>query len=508
MRTKNAIRNLIVAWAGQIAVLLCNFVSRSVFVKILPGEYLGISGLFSNILSMLSLVDLGIGVSIAYYLYEPLANQDEVKICRLMNYFKRMYTIIGTIVFVLGISLTPILEWFIKENLDIPNLKLIYVLYVSNSALTYFSAYKTSLINADQKNYIVSFWHNVIRVLQTVMAIVLLVVTKDYIVFYSVTLVATIAYNFLITGKANSLYPYLSKHTKEHIDSRTKDKIKKNTTAMMCHKIGNVLVNSTDNLLISKFVSIVSVGLYSNYSMILTNLNNIVGQIFSAMTASIGNYNVSETDEKKKNLFYTLFLLDFEIYNFCSICLFVLFNPFIKIWLGDGYVMSQSIVAVIVLNNYLQGTRKVVLSFKDACGLFQKDKYKALAESVINLVVSILLVGKWGIVGVFAGTTVSFVTTCLWVEPYVLFRYGLKASLMQYFKTYLLYLVEAVFCVSIAYKISSYIPDGVIGLLLRMLVCGTVWMLSLLIFHGRTSEFKTLLGKFVKRKSEIGEKEN
>lgn len=499
MRTKNAIRNLIVAWAGQLALLLCTFVSRSVFVKILSTEYLGISGLFSNILSMLSLVDLGIGVSIAYYLYEPLANKDEKKICQLMNYFKKIYTTIGVIVFIIGVVLTPFLEWFIKEDLTIPHIRFIYVLYVLDSALTYFSAYKTSLINADQKNYIVSFYHNAIRVIQTILAIGLLVVTKDYIAYYSVTLVATVIYNVMITRKANKLYSFLKQNKLEVIDADMKDKIKKNTIAMMCHKIGNVLVNSTDNLLISKFVSIVSVGLYSNYSMILINLNKIVGQIFSAMTASIGNFNVSESDEKKEKLFYTLFFMDFEIYNFCSICLFVLFNPFIVLWLGDKYVMSQTIVLIIVLNNYLQGVRKVVLSFKDACGLFQNDKYKALAESAINLVVSIVLVKYWGIAGVFIGTTVSFVLTCLWIEPLVLFKHGLNASLWKYFKVYILYFVELLVCVGLSYYIASFIPDGLVGFLLRMLVCGGVWLLSVVLLHSRSEEFKTLLLKIKKK---------
>ena len=234
------------------------------------------------------------------------------------------------------------------------------------------------------------------------------------------------------------------------------------------------------------------------------NLNKIVGQIFSAMTASIGNYNVSESDEKKEKLFYTLFLLDYEIYNFCSVCLFVLFNPFIVLWLGEKYVMSQMIVLIIVLNNYLQGVRKVILSFKDASGLFQNDKYKALAEAAINLIVSIVLVKYWGIAGVFVGTTVSFMATCFWVEPLVLFKHGLKASLAKYFGTYILYFIETSACVAIAYYICTFIPEGILGFLLRMVVCGVVWLLSVLIFHCRSEEFKILLSK-VRRKKQIKE---
>lgn len=505
MRTKNAIRNLIVAWGGQIVVLLGTFISRSIFVKVLPAEYLGVNGLFANILSMLSMVDLGIGVSIAYYLYEPLAKRDEKKLSQLMNYYKKMYTTIGGIVFVLGISLTPFLDWFIKEETTIPNLEIIYILAVVNSAITYLGVYKSVLINADQKNYITSFYYNLFRVAQLIVSIIVLVITKDYLVYYSVSIIETIVYNITITYKANQLFPFLAKNKKEKIDNQTKTMIRKNVVAMMCHKIRHIFINFTDNIVISKFISIISVGLYSNYSIILMNLNKVVGQVFSAMTASIGNYNVSESDEKKEKLLYTIYFLDFAVYSFCSVCLFVLFNPFIKLWLGEDYLMSPMIVLILVINNYLQGMRKVVLSFKDACGLFKQDRFNALLEALLNLIISVVLAKYWGIVGVFIGTIASFVITSFWVEPVVLFKYGFKSSLFKYFKIYILYFIETSACVAIAYYISTFIPDGILGLILRLLVCGLVWGLSVLIFHSRSEEFKTLLSKVIKNK---GKKKN
>lgn len=500
MRTKNAIRNLIVAWGGQIVVLLGTFVSRSIFVKILPTEYLGINGLFGNILSMLSMVDLGIGVSIAYYLYEPLAKRDEKKLSQLMNYYKKMYTTIGGIVFVLGISLTPFLDWFIKEETNIPNLEIIYIMAVINSALTYLGVYKSVLINADQKNYITSFYYNLYKVAQLVVAIIVLIITEDYLAYYSICLLETVVYNITITHKANQLFPFLVKNKKEKIDNETKTMIRKNVVAMMCHKTRHIFINFTDNIVISKFISIISVGLYSNYSIILMNLNKVVGQVFSAMTASIGNFNVSEAEEKKEKLLNTIYLLDFIVYSFCSVCLFVLFNPFIKLWLGDEYLMSQEIVLILVLNNYLQGMRKVVLSFKDACGLFKQDRFNALLEALLNLIISVILAKYWGIVGVFIGTIASYIFTSFWVEPLVLFKHGFKSSLFKYFKTYILYFLETSACVAMAYYISTFIPEGILGFILRMIVCGLVWGLSIFIFHSRSEEFKTLLSKVIKSK--------
>jgi len=499
MRTKNTLRNLLTAWAGQVIVLLCNFVSRAIFVKILPVEYLGISGLFNNILSVLSLADLGISFSISYYLYEPIANGDEHKISQIMNFFRKVYTVIGLVVLGVGLALTPFLDWFISEESTIPNLSIIYILYVINSAVSYFNTYKVILISADQKNYLVQNLRYLTKILQIVVGIVILYITKDYIAYYSIQIFATIVFNWGVSHKANNLYPYLKGNSKEEISDEYKTLIGKNTVAMLYHKIGAVVVTGTDNILISKFINIVAVGLYSNYTLLLVNLTSILDHIFSAMTASIGNFNATESKTKQESLFQTIFLLDFGVYNFCTISLFVLFNPFIKMWLGEEFLMGQEIVLVIVLNFFLQGLRKTVLIFKDAYGLFRQDRYKPLLEALINLIASIILLKRFGIIGVFIGTTISSVTTFLWVEPLVVFKHGIGFGLGRYWKKYVQYFTETAICCALAYGICSLLPEGFWYFIVRMAVCFAVFAIDFVLFHIRSKEFKDLLGKVIKR---------
>lgn len=495
MRTKNTLRNLLTAWAGQAIVLLCNFVSRAIFIKILPVEYLGISGLFNNVLSVLSLADLGISFSIAFYLYEPIANGDEHKISQIMNFFKKVYTVIGFVVLGVGLALTPFLGWFISGESTIPNLSLIYILYVINSAVSYFNTYKVILIGADQKNYLVQNLRYLTKILQIVVGIVILYITKNYIAYYSVQIFSTIVFNFGISYKANKLYPYLKENSKEKVSEEYKTLIGKNTVAMLYHKIGAVVVNGTDNILISKFINIVAVGLYSNYTLLLVNLTSVLDHIFSAMTASIGNFNATESKTKQESLFHTIFLLDFAVYNFCTISLFVLFNPFIKMWLGEEFLMGQEVVLVIVLNFFLQGMRKTVLIFKEAYGLFRQDRYKPLLEAMINLVASLVLLNKFGIIGVFIGTTISSVTTYLWVEPVVVFKYGIGSGMKRYFKRYVQYFIETIICCGLAYGICNLLPEGLLYFLVRMVVCVTVFAIDFAVFHIRSREFRDLLSK-------------
>lgn len=499
MRTKNTLKNLLTAWIGQAVVLFCNFFSRAVFVKILPVEYLGISGLFTNILSVLSLADLGISLSISYYLYEPIANGDEHKISQIMHFFKRVYTIIGFVVLGVGLTLTPFLGWFIKEETAIPNLSIIYMLYVVNSAISYFNTYKVILVEADQKSYLIQKLKYAVKLLQVIMGIVVLYITKDYIAYYLTQILATVLLNFGISYRAGRLYPYIKNRARQQLSKEEKTLIGKNTIALLYHKIGDVIVNGTDNILISKFVNIIAVGLYSNYTLILINLTSLVGQIFSAMTAGIGNFSVTESRERQASLFHTIFLLDFAVYNFCAISLFTLFNPFIALWLGKEYLLGQEIVLVIVLNFFLLGMRRTVLIFKDTYGLFRQDRFKPLLEAIINLIASILLLNRFGIIGVFIGTTISAVTTYVWIEPLVVFKNGIGFGLGSYWKKYVQYFVETIICCALAYGICSLLPEGIWYFIVRMVVCVVVFAVDFVLLHIRSKEFKDLLAKVVKK---------
>lgn len=492
-RIRNSLKNMKFEFIGQTVTLLISFLSRMVFVRILSSEYLGLYGLFSNILSVLSFAELGVGEAIIYSLYKPLSEQNAPKIKALMKLYKSAYTIIGTIVATLGAVLTPFLPYVVKSMPDIPSIQIIYLMFVINSAVSYFFSYKRSLIIADQKRYISSYYKYIFFTTLNIMQIGILLTTHNYMLYLGLQVLFTLLENFLVSRKADSMYPYIKTQNTERLDSETKSTIVRNIRAMMYHKIGGIAVYGTDSLVLSKFIGIVAVGLYSNYLLIINALNLFFNMVFQAVTASVGNLGVTQTKEKSYFIFKCLNLVGFWGFGFAAICIINLINPFIEIWLSKEYMFPTSLVLVIVINFYLTGMRKSVLAFRDALGLYWYDRYKPLFEAGINLVASIILAQKIGISGVFIGTAISTLATCFWVEPYVLYKYGFKSSLTPYFIRYVVYTVILFLGGAVTWLICSLIKEGtVLAFAVKTVVCLIVPNTIFLIAFYRTSEFKYL----------------
>lgn len=394
-RSIKSAKNLIYALTGQFFGLVISFVARIFFIKILGEVYLGVNGLFSNILTVLSLAELGIGEAITYSLYGPLAKKDEKKCVMFMQLYKKIYNIIGVVIFILGLMIAPFLNFFVAESTEIENLKFIFLLYVINTSASYFFSYKKNLIIADQNRYIVSFYRYIFFFLVNLFQIIFLYITKDFIIYLCIQIIMTLLENIVVSKKADNMYPFLKNKEKVKMDKETKDIIKNNTKAMLMHKVGGVVVCSTDNIIISKFVSLVSVGIYSNYYMITNALNIIFSQIYSSITASIGNLCIMDDSNRKLEVFNKINFLGFWVYSVSSICLLCLLNPFIELWLGDKYLFPMNIVLMIVVNFYTIGMRKAVLTYREAAGLFYKDRWKSIFEAVLNLILSIIMALKW-----------------------------------------------------------------------------------------------------------------
>lgn len=494
-RTNNSIRNIKYAFVGQVAGFLISFLARMVFVRTLSAEYLGLNGLFSNILSMLSFAELGVGAAIVYSLYKPLAEKDNTKVSALMCLYRKAYTTIGIVVAILGLTITPFLGYLVDEMPDIPYIHLIFMMFVLNSAISYFFSYKRSLIIADQNRYIATLYRYSCFFGLNVIQIITLLITHNYIFYLLLQIANTIIENILVSKKADKLYPFLKTEHNTHLDNEEKSTIAKNVKAMMGHKLGGIIVLGTDNLLIAKFIGIVAVGVYSNYVLITNALNTAFGLIFQSITASVGNLGATESNEKAITVFNCINLFGFWIYSFAAICLFNLFNPFIKIWLGSEYLFSIPIVAIIVFNFYLEGMRKCVLTFRDAYGLYWYDRFKPFFAAIINIIASILLVRELGVLGVFIGTAISTISTCFWVEPYVLYKYVFKCSAKIYFLEYLLRTLLFFVAGFITWFICSFISgetfiDFGIRLIINIILPNIIY---LVVFY-RSSEFRHIFG--------------
>ncbi len=503
-RTKSSIINVITAFIGQGLGFLISFVARIFFIKILGEEYLGVNGLFTNILTVLSLAELGVGTAITYSLYEPLAKKDKEKCKSLMYLYKKVYIIIGIIILFVGSLITPFLGLFLKETPNIDNLKLIYLLFVVNTGISYFYSYKRNLIIADQNRYIATIYRYSFYFILNVLQILYLIKYKNYIGFLIIQIVFTFLENYFVSRKANKMYPFLLDKNVNNVDKETSTEIFKNTKAMMMHRIGGTIVNSTDNIILSKYVGLVQVGLYSNYYLITSALNLVTVQIYNSLVPGIGNLKAENNKQKEYIVFQRLNFVTFWMYGFLTLCLLIMFNDFISIWIGNKYTLSFEVVLIIIINFYLTGMRKSVLAFRDAMGLFYKDRYKAVVEALINIIVSILLAIKMGIFGVFLGTFISSITTCVWVEPFVLYKYGFKKKFSGYCIDYLKKVMIMILMGVLLYFIRlQFIGVGTIcRFLIELVICvvlinGIFWLL-----YRNTDEFNyfiDLLKKIVKK---------
>ena len=488
-RTRNSIRNGIYIIVFNILNTIFSFSQRTIFIKVLGVEYLGVSGLFSNILSLFSLAELGIGAAITYFLYKPLSDNEKSLVNSYMKLYAKVYKIIGISVLIIGVSLLPFLQYIVKEQ-NIENLSLIYILYVINSAVTYSFSYKRTLLIADQNSYINTINQYSFMFLQYLLQILILVATQNFLLFLLVSNITNVCSNLLISRKVNKMYTYiLESATKLSAERITQ--LKRYVYGLMSHKIGGTLVVGTDNLIISIFLGVYWVGLYSNYLMIVGIINTVLSQVFDQVTASVGNLIATDDRNKKYFIFKNLYFINAWFYGFSAICLFILINPFITIWIGSDFTMSMTVVSIIVLNFYLSGLRKIILSFTSAAGLYWNSRYKPLIEALINLSFSIILVHYYGIIGILLGTLISNLTTNFVVEPYIVFKNVFGVNVKHYYKVLVMYIGFCIMALLITILLANLSSgDGIISFFIKMLTCLIVPNIIFVFLYRKTQEYK------------------
>ena len=489
-RTNNMIRNVSFSFIGQGLGILASFIVRIVFIRILGNTYLGLDGLFSNILTVLSLSELGVGTAITYSLYRPLAEKDLEKLKSLMALFKKVYSVIGFIIFGIGFLLTPFLSFFINDMPDIKGLQLIYILYVTNTAISYFFSYKRNLILADQNRHIETIYRYGFYIAMNVIQIIYLILSHDYFGYLIIQVIMTILSNWALSVKADKMYPFLKDNKIKKLSKKDKNEIVKNTKGLMIQKVGNVVVNSTDNIIISKFVSLASVGLYSNYRLVIYALSMVINQIYASLTPGIGNFFIDQDESRRIELFKKSNFITFWLSYFCSICLIVLFNDFIYMFAGKDYIFGIGVVFIIVFNFYITVMRKVIISFREAAGLFYKDRYRTVFEVVSNLIVSIVLAKYIGVLGVFIGTVISYFSLSFWVEVYVLFKDGLKSSVSRYYLDYFSKMVLTLIVGFILYLLCGLIGGHIlVRFIVKCFICVLVPNIVFILIYRNSSEF-------------------
>lgn len=492
-RTQNSFRNVAFSLGSQGIELILKFVGRSIFIKFLAVEYLGVNGLFGEILTMLSLAELGIGSAIGFELYKPLREGNKKRIAALMKLYQKAYIIIGICVGAVGLILVPFLKYIVKDPGPVKDdLIFIYLFYLFNVVITYFYSYKSTLLVSDQKNYIVQTVKEISNITRTVFQILVLVVFKSFYLYLAVESICIFANNFIVSLIVDKKYKYVKQQkNEEKLDKKSIKTIFINIKALSITKVSTILVNSTDNMLMSMICGIAKTGLYSNYVMFTNIIYTILAQIFSNLYPSIGNLNAEGDKERSKYVFNAINLFDFWLYSFASIGVFVIINDIIYVWIGRKFLLSTAVVIIIAINIYIKGMMNSVWIFKDTYGLFRFGQYMTIVTALLNIGFSILFGKLWGIFGILLATSVSRIITNVWYDPFMLFKHGFNSSVFKYYLQYLGYAILTVFTAGLTYFLGSFISVTNIGtLLIKFLIVVIVPNLIYFLVFFKTKRFE------------------
>lgn len=504
-RTEYSVLNIVTGLGGYAVNTVIGLICRMVFTRTLSADYLGVSGLFTNILTMLSLAELGIGSAIVYALYKPLAIDDREKIASLVRFYGKCYQAIGIVVAVIGIIVMPFLDLLITEQPDIKeSVYLIYLIYLFNTSSTYFFSYRSSLLMAAQLNYIVTGTNYVITIVQSIFQMVWLAVTHEYIGYLLIQSIGTFIYNFSVSYIAKRKFPYIVGKKIKPLEKKEKKGLIKNIRALIVWKLSGLLVNSTDNIITTFFEGLATVGLSSNYTLLSTTLNSLLNQLFNGITASVGNLNALESKEKKMSMFYSINLANFWLFGWAAIGIFVVSTDIVHLLFGESYILPFNIPFVIALNFYMVGMQSAVWTFKNTLGLFRPGRYLLLVTAAINLICSIWLGRIWGLFGILCATAISRAFTNTWYDPYAVFKYGFKESVLPYFFRYIKYTVVLLVAGFLCFGVCSCLQYSVgINVILKICICTILPNLIFWICFRKTEEFVYFRQLFIKLRKRI-----
>lgn len=455
-RIYNSLRNFGFGLLSQVVTVVLGFGVRSVFIKHLDIEYLGINGLFTSILTMLSLAELGFGSAMIFVLYKPIAKHDTLKAASYLRFFSKVFYAVALVVAGVGLSLLPFLQYFVRDyqgSLD--DLRIYFLLFLAEAVVSYCVASKRSVFQADQKAYFLSAAHTVFMIVRSLLQILLLTLFSNFYFFLLTQIACTIGENVYIAHRARQAYPQLFDREARPLSVWQRRNIWSNVRALFLSRIGRVINYGAINILISTFISISIVGLYSNYVLISSTLSMLVCQFFGAMAGSIGNFVAQESRGHQEELFYIADFINFWLYASCSICLYTLINPFITIWLGAEYLFDSFTVALIVAIFYVEGMLQSVWNFRAAMGLFTQGKYRMLIAAALNVTFALVFVSPWGINGILTASLLSFVLVNAWYDPRIVIKCGLRSDPKPYYLSY----VYRMACILVSCYIMSTVAD-------------------------------------------------
>ena len=501
-RTINVIKNSVFGVISKFGVLILEFICRTVFIKTLGSEYLGLNGLFTNILTILSFAELGLGNAIIYNMYKPIADSDTNKVSQLLKLYKKSYNLIAIFIFVGGVLCIPFLNSIIGQAPNIKeNVIVIYILFLLQSITSYFLTYRRSLISANQKEYMCSNADLFSEFVATILKMIVLLMFKNYILFLLIQISRNLIANTILYFKSKRMYPEIQEKNVENLPKDEVKNIFSNVKSLILYKVSSTINGGTDNVIIAKMVDLSTVGIASNYSTLISAVNQILHRIMLSFTAGIGNLNAKDSVENREKVFNTLTFIVTLIYGFCGIMLVVFLNPFVNLWIGPNYLLSVPVICALAFEFYVCGIQYAGYNYAITTGLFKKAKWGALTSSILNIILSIIMGYKWGVFGIFLATGLSRLCAQTWLDPYLVYKYEFKKSSKKYFSkifyNFILVVINLIICYSAFSRIQM---NNIFSLIINVILCSILCIIIFIIQFFKTKEFKDMVNriKFIK----------
>lgn len=505
-RTSNVIKNSGASLLSRLVQMFVQFVIRTIFIYYLGNEYTGISGLFTDIIQVLSLLELGLDTSMIYSLYNPIAQNDTRHISALMNFYRKAFNVIGIVVLTAGVVCTSFLGYIVK---GVPNIsediRGIFLMYVATTSFSYFLVYKTIILRANQKSRIISNWTSVVYILESVLESVLIIIFRKFYAYLIVHFIATIMRNVILSWETNKLYPEYVAKTDETLSKQEKIKLFRDLACLTMYSTAGVVIYSTDSVFISAFLGTIEVAIIGNFTLIINAVRKMVEQVVGATKPSIGNLAATSNTEKQELVFKRMNFISFWVACFTGTCLFVLLNPFVgDVWFDASYKLPIASVAILIANYFIAVMVYPVESFRTANGLFVQGWMRPLIMAVTNIVLDFVMGRLWGLDGILLATTISRLATQVWYDPYLIYKLVFKKKSKQYFIDYLIYVGITILSCGVTLFLcgifsTSKVIDFIISMVLSVIVPNVI---IYLLFH-KTDEYQFLISMVGRLKNKL-----
>ena len=470
--------NVLVSIIARIVVMLLPFVVRTVIIRTLGNLYVGVDSLFSSILNMLSLSELGFSSAVVYAMYKPVAENDEEKVRALLCFYKRVYQIVGCVILGVGLILLPNIKFFIAKGTEYPtdiNIYIVYLILLINTSISYFFfAYKNSLLVATMRNDLDSLIEMCRSLVSHLLQIAILLIFRNYYLYVVILPIVTLANNIVRNVIINKKYPQY-KGSKSKLSQEDKKDIMTRVGALVGHKLGGFVFTSVDSLVISAFLGLTILGQYSNYYSIFAAVYAMESTIYTAIQSTIGNILVTKSQEECYKIFKSIFIVNAAVTCFCTLCFLTLYQPFMRLWIGEGSLLGYEIPILLAAYYFVKSTRRVLFVFKEAAGMWRENLLMPYISVAVNVIFNILLVKTIGLPGVIISSIAAILLVEMPWETVVFFKKYFKAHQKAYWGKVVLVTILCVllsgFSVALYYLVSNWISNLILQMVILLFMC-------------------------------------